>query len=502
MEVKMSPSLTAFSMIALAIVLLAAVPLNAADTDLPDDAVVKWRSGTGEKGQAFDGKTTVVELRAAHEKYDPADGYAVSVWIRPEGFSRMAGIVQHYDSSRTGCWYLSLSTGEPYRKLRVVFIEEGPVYHGIESKMLLATGKWYHVILTFDGHVVSLLCDGRLLGSKRIERPIMVSPKARVEIGRLNKRSYFEGQIRDVRIFDHPIDIATIAVGQNYLRNSSFEKGDRLADMLAWHRMTGIDYLVAENGGWGVVTKGTYHGSKCLQGDGRKPLLLPAEIWASLPRRESWTFSAYMKAERDGVPCELRLGSYRTLGQEYRAERVTLTREWKRHELSISKLHLGQRRSGAVQGPMNFWIKPLKKATVWVDAVQWEPGGKAMAYTASERDRRLKVEEVELLRMPPRPASKPISPNAKQPPGEVPIIMHHAGAKRATQAPVQLGVPFPAEAWNGQGDLTLTDAHGKQIDTQTEVLSQWHGDSSRIAHRTALVIRQAVRTDAVSHRRR
>jgi len=189
--------------------------MNVSSADLPNDAVVKWHSEAGDEGQSFDGKTTFVELPEAHKKYNPADGFAVSIWIRPEGFSRIAGIVQHYSNSKTGCWYLSLSTHEPYRKLRVVVIEEGPAYHGIESRLLLAPGKWYHVILTFDGHVVSLLCDGRLLGSKKIEKPLMVSPKARVVIGRLDKKLCFEGHVRDVRIFDHPIDAANIAAGRN-----------------------------------------------------------------------------------------------------------------------------------------------------------------------------------------------------------------------------------------------------------------------------------------------
>lgn len=448
---------------------------------LPDDPVFTWPADPADEPVLFDGESDFVEAPDAVERYDAAAGFTVSVWIRPEGFSRLAGIVGQYRSSRDGAWYLSLSNNEPYRGLRVVMIDESPYpegYNGFESGDMLVEDRWYHVMLVFDGEVAQLVCDGRLVGSRSLKQPLMIPEDTPIEIGRRGRDSFFEGQMRDLRIYDRPLDLAGLLAGDNFLRNASFEQGETIADIFAWHRMADTQYVVGEQFGWEVTGEGAFHGERCLRGDGSRPLRIPAEVWRRIPRADAWTFSVHLRAERDGVPCEVRVGSYLTLAQEIRSEEIVLGTEWERFELTVDQLHANRRRSGgAMQGPMNFWIVPQEEATIWVDAIQWEPGEQALRFTTSPREESLPAEEFKLLTVPEMPAHQAVRAVAGQEAGEVPLLVQHFGDSPVRAAPVTLGVPFPRGTWSGHGSLSLVSGD-REFPAQSEIISQWHTDGS------------------------
>ena len=455
--------------------------------------VVTWQAGENDKGVAFDGAKTQVALKDGAKLYNPADGFAVSVRIKPEGFARLAGIVSHYHGSRTGGWYLALSPNPPHDRLWVVAIARGPKYVALTSSNRLEPGKWYHVTLNFDGKELALLCDGKVVARAKTGGPLLARP-APFLIGR-RKRASLKGQMRDLRLYDQPLKVKASPSApaapkspapkarapmriRNYLRNSSFELGSRLCEMLAWHRMTGTQCLPSPQPGWEVVRGQAFHGKQCLKGDGTRPLWIPAEVWAAIPRKSPWTFSVYLRSERDGAPCELRFSAYIRLKQEYRARKVTLTQNWKRYELTVRDLFGKKTRHGRELGPVNFWIRPLAKGAVWADAAQWQPGAAATAYTPGLRDQPLASAEFKLLKPPSIPARESVGKTAKQARGEVPILVYHEGSRPVKNAPVQLGAPFAAGVWNGAGSLALLTDSGKLLDAQSEILSRRRNDLS------------------------
>lgn len=464
--------------------LLGALVLGSAASaaiELPDDPVVQWLSGPDDAPHRFTVEGPPFVHPDAHEKFNPAEGFTLSVHVRPEGFSRLAGIASQYRSSRAGAWYLALHGREPYRGLQVVMIDEVEYpggYKGFGGADVLVPGQWHHVLLVFDGKLAQLLCDGRLVASRELDAPLLVPEGIPLSLGGRARTADFEGQMRDLRIFARPLDVTDMIVGENYLRNSDFEMGDNLADALAYHRMAGSDYVVPENPGWELASEGARFGRQCLKGDGSAPLHLNAEVWERLPGPEGWTFSAYLRADREDVPVELRVGSYLTLAQEIQSERITVGREWRRYHIVTRDFHANRRRSGGrLQGPMNFWVAPLEQATLWVDGVQWEAGSQPLRYAPSPRDVPPVVEEFELLPGPKLPEMAQAQPPAGQRPGTVPIVVHHEGSERAAAAPVSLGVPFPRGAWHG-GRVSLASAAGAAVDAQHEVLSQWRQDGS------------------------
>ncbi|NLO05112.1 MAG: LamG domain-containing protein [candidate division WS1 bacterium] len=461
--------------------LLSVAVVSAQAPVMPDDFVAGWLNAEDDQPHHFDG-TEATALDDAQVEYSPADGFTVSAWIRPEGFSEMAGIMAQYKNSRSGAWYLSLSQKEPHTGLRVVMIDETPYPEGyttLESEQgLLTRGQWHHVLLVFDGQTARLVCDGKMVSSGTLKQPLMVPEETPIEIGFRGATSHFEGEMRDVRIYDRALDLTEMLVGENYLRNSSFERGESVADIFAWHRMGDVEYVVAEDFGWELVSEGAFDGDRCLRGDGSRPLQIPAEVWMRYPRADAWTFSAYLRADRDNVPCELRAGSYLTLAQEVRTEPVMIGREWQRYELKVANLHERIRRSGgAMQGPMNFEVAPLEEATIWVDALQWEPGDGAMRYIQSSRDAAPAHDDAPLLTVPEMPAHQPVRAVAGQTAGEIPLLVHHFADAPASAAPVSLAVPMPEGLWNGRGSLNLVHADGSEP-VQSDVISQWYTDGS------------------------
>ncbi len=103
--------------------------------------------------------------------------------------------------------------------------------------------------------------------------------------------------------------------------------------------------------------------------------------WLPVPRGGPVTLSAYLCADRAGVPARLTLHFATPGGAEATKEqRVELTTEWKRYEFTCPA------EAGAVfvaVGPDLGGAK-LDEAVVWLDGVQLEAGARASAFVARE----------------------------------------------------------------------------------------------------------------------
>lgn len=190
---------------------------------------------------------------------------------------------------------------------------------------------------------------------------------------------------------------------KNLIPNSSFELGTDHWSSLGTPTVGGGDLC----GLVGTIEAGNaYDGEHCLRidlGPGKTPVThsdytlgtstttiqaAPRAAtlgWMDVSPGTTYTLSAWMRADRDGVPADLlfRFGGEinSRFGTNTHTERVTLTTEWARYSFSMEAEHPDVY---VAVGP-NLRDTPDASATVWIDAVQLEvtPGSPAVGGEAA-----------------------------------------------------------------------------------------------------------------------
>lgn len=126
----------------------------------------------------------------------------------------------------------------------------------------------------------------------------------------------------------------------------------------------------AREQGFGISTESPFHGKKCLLVDGnaekfsRIPLI---EVGVINDRETTYTFSAYLRAGRDGVASEI--GTHG--GGKFTSKNITLDKEWKRYSHTFT-VPAGQQR---IMGRFFFGSNGNRKDDeIWIDAAQIEKG--------------------------------------------------------------------------------------------------------------------------------
>jgi len=180
---------------------------------------------------------------------------------------------------------------------------------------------------------------------------------------------------------------------KNLVPNGSFEAGT-----------DGWSTLGTEARGWGghlcglygdVVSDGAWDGTRCLRielGPGKTPVaytdvwpaqksihsvLLAANLgWIDAEKGNTYTLSAYMRADRPGVKGAMMF----RFGQAQRKKEITLTQEWARYEFSVPAD--GDQMFIAV-GP-DLSATPDASAVAWIDSVQLEDAVAASRYAPRE----------------------------------------------------------------------------------------------------------------------
>lgn len=193
----------------------------------------------------------------------------------------------------------------------------------------------------------------------------------------------------------------------NLIPNGSFECGPDLWSSLG--KKVSIIAGLSELHGK-VQTGDAWDGDSCLRiemGPGKSPVAsfnyqvtyavqhqaLAANIgWVDVTPDEMYTLSAYMRADKPGVPAKLMIrfgiplegsvdsGSYFRQGQSDATESVVLGTEWKRYTLTAPAR---SRHAFVAVGP-DMTDQPDTAATIWLDAVQLETGREATAFAARE----------------------------------------------------------------------------------------------------------------------
>jgi|GEM_PF-7112156 hypothetical protein len=471
-----------------AVLLAAAFIFSSVADAAPSSPVWEWKA-EHEADKFFDG-TRSLEFPEVRKLYQARDGFSVEVRLKPENRDGAGGIVSDYADSRMGGWYLS--TGDAKRPMRPVFvaIDQTPYpggYRKLDASRNLRVGEWQTLLLVSDGTFISLFLNGREMGKVSLNQPLLRPSVSSFTVGKRGNE-YFKGEIESVRLWNQPIAAASGrdegGVEVNYLSNSSFENGDKIEDVLLWHRMAGTSPFVKTPAAWAIDDTTAHHGKRSLRGGAAEPLVLMEEawekivtrdeIWSNAPVNDPWVFSVYLKADREGVPCELSVGAYRMLNEQTVSKRVELTTEWKRYDLVVRGIPNLYRRYMDIHGPLNFRIHPKAEGVVWVDAAQWSKGERVKGYSPdgpealTEAAPPLGVPKLEVRRRPDGEKSSWT--------GTVPIRVFREGTgKTAGRQPVTVGIPFNRGAWDGRGRVSLRNEAGQPIDVQTEVFTHWSG---------------------------
>ena len=173
---------------------------------------------------------------------------------------------------------------------------------------------------------------------------------------------------------------------RNLLNNSSFELTtlDKLPDFWGCEHFGIVDpRYVVEYKRWldyyGVDDTESFDGAKSMRIHNPDPgepsdALCVKSVCLGTTKNIKYSFSAYMKASRNGMKARLH------------KREVTLTTDWKRYNCEFIN-------SGHSLYDDVVKIKPLEQGTIWIDALQLEAGEKVSAYQASRIGSALQIQE-------------------------------------------------------------------------------------------------------------
>lgn len=164
----------------------------------------------------LDGKTQSVMVAPEYQSAGyPDKEFTATAWVRldqPQEWGGIVGIVQDDGAIERG-WLLG------YRKNRfsiAVATKNGPsrlLY--VTSQSPFEVGRWYQVLATYDGDVLSLFVDGELAGrSKLPSGPIVYPERAWYEIGAYHdKDEYFRmrGGVQEVVVYRRALTASDVA---------------------------------------------------------------------------------------------------------------------------------------------------------------------------------------------------------------------------------------------------------------------------------------------------
>ena len=151
----------------------------------------------------FDGQNDFINI-SDHPDLDLTNNYTLEVWIFPESFSWLAGIISKYQTSGANGYILRLTSQSPYSGIG--FDEK------ITSTGVLNANQWHHLAAVNDNGQRTLYINGILqtISGSALNVNSNSDP---IRIGSDYASRFFDGRIDEVRIWD-------IARDQNDILNT------------------------------------------------------------------------------------------------------------------------------------------------------------------------------------------------------------------------------------------------------------------------------------------
>jgi hypothetical protein len=174
----------------------------------------EWVKGKYGDALRFDGESDVVRVPHSPE-FDLAEGFTLEAWVRPESaVNQWAPVVDKLGEGKKANeqpWWLY----EADQKVNVPFAGIEPSA-GRETSIeaneseSLPVDAWSHLAVTWDGSLMSLYIDGRLVRTTPAG-PLRVTAAGEVQIGADTELGDFlDGRIDEIRIYDRALETGEI----------------------------------------------------------------------------------------------------------------------------------------------------------------------------------------------------------------------------------------------------------------------------------------------------
>jgi len=174
---------------------------NALDGTINGATPTADRSGRPSHAFHFDGLSQSITVTSAPALHFGGD-HSISAWIRPAGFSAMAGIVSKYQNWTPGGFMLRFGAGAPYDTLDFD-------QNGTSSPKVIAN-QWQHVGAVMQSGRVSIYLQGSLI----LRTTSAFNPPANDDflgIGVDYSTRFYYGDIDEVRLYNRALTDAEMA---------------------------------------------------------------------------------------------------------------------------------------------------------------------------------------------------------------------------------------------------------------------------------------------------
>ena len=178
---------------------------------------------------------------------------------------------------------------------------------------------------------------------------------------------------------------------KNMLLNSSFDTAsvpDWPDTWWLWNNSGTHRVLIGDPGGCGLDEEIKYHGKYALRIVGADEVDYRHQFTSAGMRGgilvepgKPYTFSIYMRSDRPGATANLTLCNFAynsANAEEGATERVTLTPEWRRYSVTVTRPETGW--SPGIRPEMTIIIRTTSPHTFWFDAAQLEQAAAPTQY--------------------------------------------------------------------------------------------------------------------------
>ena len=154
--------------------------------------------------------------------FQPTGMLSFCAWINGDSWGSgtdVDAIVRKGDANPNN-FGLAISDG------RVELLLDGNDGSGIRGNTVLSTGQWYHVAATWDGATAKLYVNGVLDNSPGTARVGTIATDTRpLYIGGRAGADYFDGMLRDVRIYNRTLTASELIDGASLVGHWQFAEG-------------------------------------------------------------------------------------------------------------------------------------------------------------------------------------------------------------------------------------------------------------------------------------
>jgi Concanavalin A-like lectin/glucanases superfamily len=183
-----------------------------------------WSTDCGGTGVfSFNGSSNYFSVANAAD-FQPTGMLSISAWINGNTWKNSSGgdvdTILRKGESTPNNYNLAVASG------KVMFCLDDADTAGVRGNTVLNPGQWYHVAAIWDGATVKIYVNGVLDNSPGTARAAPISTDTRpLYIGGRSGTDYFDGQIRDLRIYNRPLTQLEIVQGAGLLGWWKFAEG-------------------------------------------------------------------------------------------------------------------------------------------------------------------------------------------------------------------------------------------------------------------------------------